>query len=249
MKHIILQFIMREKEPTLRSRLKYIFMRLLLSSINTAVCSSTGEVSYYAGVFNWKEGRTKYVPFHTDPQFLQVPGNENEGYILTAGRTFRDYKTFFDAVRGIDHGVIVVASPWNTNKINIPENVSIKYDITMAELTELVQKSKIVVIPLEDRKISIGQSVFLQAMAMGKAVIATKTVGTQDYIDQGENGILVPPKDSRAMRKAIEYLLGNEKERIRIGQNAREKVKKAYLPGHYAENVKRLVSCMKTPIR
>lgn len=240
-KHIILQFIMREKEPTLRSRLKFFFMRLILSSINIAVCSSTGEVSYYREVFNWEEGRTRFVPFHTDPKFLEVPLDENEGYILTAGRTFRDYKTFFDAVREIDQRVIVVASPWNINKNNIPKNVSIKYDITITELTDLIRNCSIVVIPLDDKKISIGQSVFLQAMAMRKTVVVTKTAGTIDYIDHFENGMLVPPRDSSRMFEAIQYLINNENERFRIGRNAKQSVLKSHLPQHYYQNVRRLI--------
>lgn len=241
MRHIILQFIMREKEPTFRSRLKYLFMRLVFSSIDIAVCSSTGEVFYYREVFNWKEGRTRFVPFHTDPQFLEVPRDENEGYILAAGRTFRDYGTFFDAVRKIDQKVIVVASPWSININNIPENVSIKYDITMTELTELMRKSKIVVVPLEDTKISIGQSVFLQAMAMGKAVVVTKTAGSIDYIIHLENGMLVPLRDSSRMFEAIQYLMENEDRRISIGKNAQQWVIKSCLPSHYFERIRELV--------
>jgi|GEM_PF-1363967 len=240
-RHIILQFIMREQEKSLRSRLKYLFMRFIFSSIDTAVCSSTGEVSYYQEAFKWKEGRTRFVPFHSDPQFLQVPYDGGEGYILTAGRTFRDYETFLNAVREIGHRVIMVASPRNIDKKTIPENVSLKYDITMAELTDLMRKSDVVVVPLEDRKISIGQSIFLQAMAMGKAVVVTKTAGTVDYIDHQENGMLVPPRDSQQMREAIQYLMENEGERIRIGKNARIRVAESYLPCHYYERVRQLV--------
>lgn len=241
LRHVILQFIMREEDSTLRSKIKYRIMRCVFSSINTAVCSSTAEVSYYRNAFRWQEGRTHFIPFHSDPAYLKVPHDESGGYILTAGRTFRDYLTFMNAVEGVGTEVIVVSSKRNIEMKNIPANVVLKYDISMDELTELIKKSAVVVVPLEVRSISIGQSVFLQAMAMGKAVVATETAGTVDYIDHMESGMLVPPGDSRAMREAIDYLLDNKKERVRLGENARKKVMESYLPAHYAEKVKMLL--------
>ena len=241
MKHVILQFIMREKDSSLRSKIKYLIMRFIFSSVHIAVCSSTAEASYYLKAFRWNEGRIRFIPFHLDPEYLNAPHDGSGGFILTAGRTFRDYDTFLDAVTGIDHRVIVVASPLNIDINNLPENVSVQYDLSIAELTDLMRKSSIVVVPLVDRRISTGQSVFLQAMAMGKAVVVTRTAGTVDYIDHLENGLLVPPGDSREMRKAIEYLMGNDEERARMGKNARQRVINSCLPRHYFENVKNLV--------
>jgi len=241
MKHIILQFIMREKEPTLRSKLKYLFMRLILSSIDTAVCSSMTEVVYYPEVFRWNTDKTIFVHCYFDPKYLNITHDRGGDFILTAGRTFRDYDTFFKAVNDIGNEVVVVASPWNINNINIPKNVSIKYDIPLGELTELMRKSTVVVVPLEDRKISTGQSIFLQAMAMGKAVVVTKTAGTVDYINHLENGLLVPPGDNQQMCEAIKFLLENEKERINIGKNAHKWVIKYCLPHHYFGKVRQIV--------
>lgn len=241
MRHVILQFIMREKTPTIRSKIKYLVMRIIFSSIHIAICSSSKETCYYRKVFKWKEGKACFVPLQTDPAYLQKPANNNEGFILTAGRTCRDYETFLDAVRKINYKVIMVVSPWNIDMRKVPENVYVNFDISMAQLTELMMKSAVVVVPLQDKRISIGQSVFLQAMAMGKPVVVTKTAGTVDYIEHLENGMLVSPKDSNEMRVAIQFLMENENERIKIGREAKNRIIRSHLPKHQIAAVRRLI--------
>jgi glycosyltransferase involved in cell wall biosynthesis len=48
--------------------------------------------------------------------------------------------------------------------------------------------------------------VILEAWAAGVPVIATDVPGTRDLIRDGENGLLVPPKDPVALAEAIERL-------------------------------------------
>ena len=58
-------------------------------------------------------------------------------------------------------------------------------------------------------------------MAMGKAIVATDTHTMRSYVRNGENGILVPPKDVGALREAIGVLLRSEEKRIQLGMSAR----------------------------
>lgn len=65
----------------------------------------------------------------------------------------------------------------------------------------------------------------LEAMASGLPIVATMTGGIPEIVIDGTNGVLVPPKDSRALANAILHLLASEKKRDEMRLASREKVK------------------------
>ena len=57
----------------------------------------------------------------------------------------------------------------------------------------------------------------LDAMACGKAVVATTAGGIPEVVADGDTGVLVPPRDHTALAQAIVRLLTNEDLRARMG--------------------------------
>lgn len=85
-----------------------------------------------------------------------------------------------------------------------------------------------------------------EAMAHGRPVVATAVGGLVDAVEDGVTGLLVPPGDPAALRKALERLLADAGLRGRLGMAARERIKAsspaataAALRGIYAEIVSR----------
>lgn len=64
----------------------------------------------------------------------------------------------------------------------------------------------------------------LEAMAMSKPVIATSVGGISEIVEDNVTGLLVPPKDSRKLAKAIIYLLANKEKAVEMGQTARKRL-------------------------
>ena len=62
----------------------------------------------------------------------------------------------------------------------------------------------------------LGTSI-LDAMACGRPVVATTAGGIPEVVRDGENGILVPPRDHEAMAAAIVKLLKDDALRRRMG--------------------------------
>lgn len=60
----------------------------------------------------------------------------------------------------------------------------------------------------------------LEAMMMGLACISTRCAGADEYIIDGENGLLIPIGDEEALIMALKKLLDNVKVRNQIGKNA-----------------------------
>jgi glycosyltransferase involved in cell wall biosynthesis len=69
----------------------------------------------------------------------------------------------------------------------------------------------------------------LEAMAMGKPVVATGVGGNTELVLEGENGFLVPPEDPEALAGRIELLLSDPSRRRTMGETGR-----AYVVAHHS---------------
>lgn len=64
----------------------------------------------------------------------------------------------------------------------------------------------------------------LEAMALGKAVIATAVGGIPEVINDNQNGFLVPPGDICSLQSKLRNLIADETLRKRLGKEARSVV-------------------------
>ncbi|HEU4425686.1 MAG TPA: glycosyltransferase family 4 protein, partial [Pilimelia sp.] len=88
-------------------------------------------------------------------------------------------------------------------------------------LRRLYAQARVVVVPLHDVDFDAGVTVIAEAMAMGKAVVVTRTQGQVDVVREGETGLYVPPGDPAALRAAIQHLLDNPDVAERMGRAGR----------------------------
>lgn len=72
-----------------------------------------------------------------------------------------------------------------------------------------------------------GRSI-MEALAMGKAVVATRVGGIPDLIKDGENGFLVEPNNPEMLAQKIKGLMENKTLREKFGKAGREWVSKNY---------------------
>lgn len=72
-------------------------------------------------------------------------------------------------------------------------------------------------------------NVLLEACACGRPIITTDRSGCREVVEDGENGFMIPQKDSVALVRAIERFLAlNYEQKKQMGLNAREKVEKEF---------------------
>ena len=71
-------------------------------------------------------------------------------------------------------------------------------------------------------------NVCLEAMAAGRAIVASQSGGMREMLDEGSCGVLVKPRDPAGLAQAMVNLLRNPAERQRLGLAARERVLKVY---------------------
>ena len=80
----------------------------------------------------------------------------------------------------------------------------------------------------------------LEAMAAGRAIVATRCGGIPEVVDHGHTGLLVPPCDYGALAEAVGRLLADRSEALRLGAYAQMKFQKDFTLGGMIEQYERL---------
>lgn len=112
-------------------------------------------------------------------------------------------------------------------KLEISRNVIFAGGVPDSELPKYYAICDFLVLPSVS-KAEIFGLVLVEAMAMGKPVIASNLPGVRTVVDDGENGLLVEPKSTDDLTSKMQYLLDNEPIRERFGERGREKAERKY---------------------
>lgn len=148
--------------------------------------------------------------------------------ISSAGAANRDYATLAEAVRDISVSVKIAAdSTWfaprtSTSTAGWPANVEIRSYGNYARLRELYSQSRFVVVPMHEAIHACGYAVIAEAMAMGRAVIATRTAAPPDFLHPGVTGLFTEVHDVAGLNAQIRDLLDNPGKAEKLGRQARE---------------------------
>jgi glycosyltransferase involved in cell wall biosynthesis len=80
----------------------------------------------------------------------------------------------------------------------------------------------------------------IEAAAAARPAVATAVGGVPDVVEDGTTGILVPPRDHRAMADALARVAGDPSLRERMGAAARQHVRDRFSSERLVEDVERL---------
>ena len=145
-----------------------------------------------------------------------------ENQVGVVGWEGRDYATLAQALDGVpDLGVGLAASPPTPHALGALSGRATVRPDSPAERRALLARSLFVAVPLRDADFPVGVGAILEGMAMGKAVIATRTHGQAEAIIEGVTGLSVAPGDVAGWRQALARLRDDAALRERLGHNAR----------------------------
>jgi glycosyltransferase involved in cell wall biosynthesis len=148
--------------------------------------------------------RAVFVPLPADGDLASLD-RVDDGYVFSGGGTGRDFRTLIEALNGMDIPLrIVTFSPatlgWGGE---LPPNVHVEWRMPPRAFLERLARSRLVVIPLRDARSDFGQTTLVQALALGKPVVATRAPGVVDYVHDGAEGLLVEAGDGAMLRDAV----------------------------------------------
>lgn len=200
-------------------------------------------------VYGIPAGRCAYVPFKVNlaPDAI-AQAVCSEDYVLTFGRSLRDFDTFFAAMERLPYpgaiprpdvaGLRAHGARFTRDLDHLPANVRVLEDDGSARAQlDMLRRAKLVVVPVTRSSIvASGISTVLNALALGKCVIGSEGPGMSDIFK--DEILTVPPEDPAALAAAIDRAWRDDDLRARTGAAGRAC---ALELGHEAELVQRLI--------
>ena len=95
----------------------------------------------------------------------------------------------------------------------------VDYKGHLADVREEIARSSVYVLPSSYRE-GVPRSI-LEAMSMGRAIITTDSPGCRETVENGTNGLLVPPRDADALHSAMLRFVHEPALAQRMGRESR----------------------------
>ncbi len=160
---------------------------------------------FYVGPVHWVRGIDVLL------EAVDRVSGEIPVKLTLAGRVYDDFRSWlneFIAEHNLD-GVVEILGEIEFKRVM---NLMEKADVCVCLLADI-----------ETRRYAYPIKV-LQYLAMGKPVVATNTPGVAQFIEQGENGLLVSPDDPEGLAEAILRIYRDTALREKLERNARPSV-------------------------
>jgi glycosyltransferase involved in cell wall biosynthesis len=111
--------------------------------------------------------------------------------------------------------------------LSITDQVEFTGELTGQALVDAYSRARAVVLPSLTEAESFGMTL-IEAMACERPVIGSAVGGIPCVIDDGQNGLLVPPGDAEALAAACRRLLADDDLCARLASNGRRTVETRY---------------------
>jgi glycosyltransferase involved in cell wall biosynthesis len=174
----------------------------------------------------------RFIPFGVDTNaFRPRPDVQPEIDVLSVGAdTRRDFGLLLEfARRRRDVDFHIVASAEHARALDgLPPNVTLEVDVPLETVRDRLAAAHVVALPVRGNSYSGATTTLLQAMAMAKPVVVSRTdaIATGYELEDGVNCRLVAPGDVDAFEGAVlETLTGAGADAL--GARARETVERS----------------------
>lgn len=226
-----------------------LIMALLRSMGNLHfLCLSESLARILKEDFHVPAERVHNTGYGVDTRFFAPVGSPaGPPVVVSAGTASRDYRTLVQAASGLGVQVKIAAdSAWFPSTLDIqtdslPPNIEARSYGDYRNLRALYAHAAFVVVPLYPARHACGYAVIAEAMAMGKAVLTTRTESSCDFVVDGETGYFVNPTDVADLREKMAYLLAHPQKAQQMGLCGRARIEEHYSLEAYCRRIGQVV--------
>ena len=187
-----------------------------------------------------------FVPFGVDPDaFSPQPGPATVDVVSVGIDPHRDFALLLRVASRVPEVSfrIVTSRDHRRGLASPPENVVVETDLPFAEMRRRLVEARVVALPVRENSYSGATTVLLQAMALGKPVVVTRTnaIATGYGLVDGENCRLVAPGDDEGFERALTGVLKGEFHARALGASARAAVERELTWDRYVDRLEALL--------
>jgi len=159
------------------------------------------------------------------PTFVQ---SQADGYLMFVGALgpHKGLGILLEAHRRMSHRVpllLIGTHRPDTPPIDDPD-VVVAHDVPSAQVMSAWMHSSVAIVPSVWHE-PLGL-VAVEAMLVGRPVVASDVGGLRDVVQHGYNGFVVPPGDSDALASALDKLVADPALRRRLGEAGRDSARR-----------------------
>ncbi|MBM0740901.1 glycosyltransferase family 4 protein [Phormidium sp. CLA17] len=193
-----------------------------LQDIDRFVVHTRRERDMYSQWLGIPKERFEFFPYQVSEIPITYQENTTQPFVAAIGSAHRDFSTLFTAIAKLNLSTVIASGPRALAGLELPTCAQAPLGIGKADCLQLAQEACINVVPLipNERVTAAGQVTIVEAMRMGRAVIASRCNGIEDYIIHGETGLLVEPQSVEDLVQTLDLLWNDKELRNRLGQNA-----------------------------
>jgi glycosyltransferase involved in cell wall biosynthesis len=198
--------------------------QLGLRRINKFVVHSRAEIDACSDWLDLPKERFEFVPLQRPVTQGRIAEDIQSPFIVSMGSAGRDYALLFQVLAELRYRTVVVAGMHAVEGLAIPSNVEVKSNLTITQCHELLQRSRLSVTPISNTKTASGQISLIDAMNFSKAQVVTRCPGSVDYVDHGEQALLVDPGDYVGLKEALGRLWEDDSLRDHLARSGRKRM-------------------------
>jgi glycosyltransferase involved in cell wall biosynthesis len=213
-------------------------LRRLQGFYRRALTGTKAIVSYAESEVRWLRdwlgagANVVFLPFGVDTaEFAPVESRPDVDVVSIGADPRRDFSLLTGiAARHPELSIRIVASAEHARALtSVPPNVSVETDIPLEAVRERLAGARVVALPVRDNSYSGATTTLLQAMAMAKPVVVSRTdaVASGYGLEDGVNCRLVSPGDAEAFERVLLETLTGADAAAALGIRARETVERS----------------------
>ena len=221
-----------ERLARLRSRRMKRLYSSALGSCAAIVAYSEKEAEDIRGwvAAHGSSARVEFVPFGVDPRSFVPDGARGAGVVSVGADPQRDFELLVRvATRMPEVAFRIVTTADRARELrSCPANVALESDLPFEDMRRRLVEARLVALPVRENSYSGATTVLLQAMALEKPVVVTRTsaIASGYGLVDGENVRLVAPGDEAGFERALADVLRDDLHARALGASARATVER-----------------------